>query len=73
MMSEAAIHPLKWGYPRSLMHIIYNPCSSVYVGRLYQQVIAYDAAEESMKAAVESVKAPYYATSGEARVATFRI
>ena len=39
--------------------------------KLYQQVIA-DAAEESMKAAVERVKAsPHYATSGEVRVATF--
>ena len=36
------------------MHIIYNPYSSVYVDRLYQQVIA----EESMKAAVEHVKKP---------------
>ena len=41
------------------------------MGRLYQQAIA-DAAEESMMAAVESVKAsPHYATSGEVRVATF--
>ncbi|KAL5510349.1 hypothetical protein EMCRGX_G005879 [Ephydatia muelleri] len=40
---------------------------SVYVDRLYQQVIA-DAAEESMKAAVDCVKArPHYATSGECR------
>ena len=44
---------------------------SVYVDRLYQEVVA-DAAEESMKAAVECVKAsPHYATSGEVRVATF--
>ena len=38
--------------------------------RLYQQVIA-DAAEESMKAAVDCVKAcPHYATSGEVRDGT---
>ena len=42
-----------------------------HLDRLYQQVVA-DAAEESMKAAVECVKAsPHYATSGEVRVATF--
>ncbi|KAL5518103.1 hypothetical protein EMCRGX_G003784 [Ephydatia muelleri] len=41
------------------------PMSSVYVDRLYQQVIA-DAAEESMKAAVERGKeSPHYATIRE--------
>ena len=64
------MHPLRWEL-RSLMHIICNPCSSVYVDRLYQQVIA-DAVEDSVKAAVERVKeSPHYATSGEVRVATF--
>ena len=44
------------------------PMSSVYVDRLYQQVIA-DAAEESMKAAVERGKeSPHYATIREVRV-----
>ena len=38
--------------------------------RLYQQVIG-DAAEEYMKAAVESVTAsPHYATRGDIKVAT---
>eukprot|EP00731_Ephydatia_muelleri_P033475 Em0030g32a len=39
--------------------------SSVYLNKLYQQVVA-DVAEESMKAAVERVKeSPHHATSGE--------
>ncbi|KAL5479145.1 hypothetical protein EMCRGX_G022632 [Ephydatia muelleri] len=39
--------------------------SSVYLNKLYQQVVA-DVAEESMKAAVEHVKeSPHHATSGE--------
>eukprot|EP00731_Ephydatia_muelleri_P015779 Em0009g203a len=39
--------------------------SSVYLNKLYQQVVA-DVAEESMKAAVECVKgSPHHATSGE--------
>ena len=41
---------------------------SVYLNKLYQQVVA-DVAEESMKAAVERVKeSPHHATSGEVRV-----
>ena len=52
--------PRRWV---SLMHNIYNPCPSLYDDRLYQLLVA-DAAEESMKAAVECVKAsPHYATS----------
>ena len=50
------------------MHIVL--LSSVYVDKLYQQII-YDAVEESMKAAVDRVNAnPDYITSGEVRLQT---
>ena len=47
-----------------------NLLSSVYVDKLYQQIIS-DAVEESMKAAVDRVKAnPDCITSGEVRLKT---
>ena len=45
--------------------IMFDSGSSVYIDSQYQQIIA-EATEESMKLAVERVKAcPHYATSGE--------
>ena len=49
-----------------LLYVIH--VHSVYLNKLYQQVVT-DVAEESMKAAVERVKeSPHHATSGEVRV-----
>ena len=51
-----------------ILHPVVIHVHSVYLNKLYQQVVA-DVAEESMKAAVERVKeSPHHATSGEVRV-----